>query len=183
MTTVGRTWLALVRQFILCGLIGASLLLAGGARDAWGEAAEANALEQIKSQLDEIEAALGREDVTAEMLAGFRQSLNAATDAVRAKIDELEPRLRELEERLKQLGPAPAKDAPPEAEEVTNERDELTATISEVDGALKQARLLSVKIDQLSERLAQKRHALYAGELFARSPSILDPFFWRDAFH
>ena len=23
---------------------------------------------------------------------------------------------------------------------------------------------------------------MYAGELFARSPSILDPFFWRDAF-
>ena len=117
------------------------------------------------------------------MLAGFRQSLNTATDAMRAKVDELEPRLRELEERLKQLGPAPAKDAPPEAEEVTNERDELTATISEVDGALKQARVLAVRIEQLSERLAQKRHALYAGELFARSPSILDPFFWLDAFH
>jgi potassium-dependent mechanosensitive channel len=182
--TIRHTWLAFCRQFVLCGLIGACLLAGGaGTRHAWAEPAEAGSLESIKSTLDEIEAALGREDVTADMLAGFRQSLNTATDAVRAKVDELEPRLRELEERLKQLGPAPAKDAPPESEEVTNERDELTATISEVDGALKQARVLAVRIEQLSERLAQKRHALYAGELFARSPSILDPFFWLDAFH
>ena len=42
-------------------------------------------------------------------------------------------------------------------------------TFSELDGALKQARLLSVRVDQLSERVAQKRHALYASELFARN--------------
>jgi hypothetical protein len=34
----------------------------------------------------------------------------------------------------------------------------------------------------LSERVAQKRHALYANELFARTASALDPFFWADAF-
>ena len=53
---------------------------------------------------------------------------------------------------------------------------------SELDGALKQARLLSLRVDQLSERVAQKRHALYASELFARTASALDPFFWADAF-
>ncbi len=45
---------------------------------------------------------------------------------------------------------------------------------------MKQYRVLAVRVEQLSERLAQKRHALYASELFARSPSILDPSFWRD---
>src|SRR5437879_5255396 len=45
------------------------------------------------------------------------------------------------------------------------------------------ARLLSVRIDQLSERVSQQRHALYARELFARSASMLDPFFWSEAFH
>jgi small-conductance mechanosensitive channel len=34
----------------------------------------------------------------------------------------------------------------------------------------------------LGDRVAQKRHALYANELFARSPSVLDPTFWTDVY-
>ncbi len=183
--TIRHVWPAIGRQFVFWSLLGA-FLLAGAelAGNAWGQGqpSEAASLESIKASLDEIEAAIGREDVTAETLAGLRRSLNSAMDGIRAKIEELEPRVRELEERLKQLGPAPAKDAPPETAEIANEREELTATFSELDGALKQYRVLSVRIEQLSERLAQKRHALYASELLARSPSILDPFFWLDAF-
>jgi hypothetical protein len=67
-------------------------------------------------------------------------------------------------------------------ETVAKEREELTASFREVEGALKEARLLSVRMDQLSERVSQKRHALYARELFARSASVLDPSFWSDAF-
>ncbi len=162
-----------------------AVVLAAGtglAGKAWGEEqpAEAAALEQLKASLDEIEAAIGREDITAEALQEMRRSLTTATDTIRGKIEELEPRVRELEERLKQLGPAPEKDAPAESEEITNERDELTAKFSELGGALKQYRDLSLRVGQLSERLAQKRHALYASELLARTQSILDPSFWRD---
>ena len=82
---------------------------------------------------------------------------------------------------MKQLGPAPAKDAPPENPDIANEREELTKQFGEMDGELKQAKVLSLRVDQLSERVAQKRHSLYARELFARSPSVLDPFFWQDA--
>src|SRR5712691_11555276 len=183
--TIRRIRSAIGRQFVFWSLLAVFLAAGAGlAGKAWGEEqpAEAAALEQLKASLDEIEASIGRDDITAEMLAGQRRSLTAAADAIRGKIEELEPRVRELDERLKQLGPAPAKDAPAESEEITNERDELTAKFSELDGALKQYRVLSVRIEQLSERLAQKRHALYASELLARSPSILDPFFWLDAF-
>ena len=58
----------------------------------------------------------------------------------------------------------------------------LICTHAELEGELKQARVLQVRIDQLSERVAQKRHALYASELFARTASALDPHFWGDAF-
>src|SRR5262249_5219168 len=149
---------------------------------AGAEASDTAWLETIKDTLDEIEATVGRDDVTAEALAGVRQKLNAAMDTLRGKIDEVEPQARDVEERLKQLGPAPAKDAPPETAEIAAEREELTTTFAELDGALKQARVLAVRIDQLSERVAQKRHALYANELFARSASALDPSFWLAAF-
>ncbi len=89
--------------------------------------------------------------------------------------------MAEAEERVKQLGPPPAKDAPPEAPDIAAERDELVKNFGELDGLLKQARVLAVRIDQLSERVAQKRHALYASELFARTASVLDPHFWLDA--
>ncbi len=114
------------------------------------------------------------------MLAGFRQTLNATTDSLRGKIEDLEPRANELHQRLDQLGPAPAKDAPPESADVANERADLTKQFSEVDGDLKQARVLSLRAEQLSDRVSQRRHALYAQELFARSPSVLNPSFWMD---
>jgi potassium-dependent mechanosensitive channel len=178
---ITRIW---IRQLAFLGLA-VALLVAGalpGGR-AWAEPAEEPSLESIKTTLDEIEEAVGREDVTQETLVELRQKLNATADTLRGKIDELEPRVNEAEERLKQLGPAPAKDAPPESQEIADQRKELTESFSELDGALKQARVLSVRIEQLSERVSQKRHALYANELFARTSSVLDPFFWSDAFN
>ena len=160
---ITRIW---IRQLAFLGLA-VALLVAGalpGGR-AWAEPAEEPSLESIKTTLDEIEEAVGRDDVTQETLVELRQKLNATADTLRGKIDELEPRVNEAEERLKQLGPAPAKDAPPESQEIADQRKELTESFSELDGALKQARVLSVRIEQLSERVSQKRHALYANEL------------------
>src|SRR5262249_39047597 len=178
---ITRTWIRLFALLTVAGL----LLVAGALPrgQAWAEPAEGPSLESIKTTLDEIEELVGRDDVTQEALVEARQKLNTAADALRGKIDELEPRTQEAEQRLKQLGPALAKDAPPEAQEVADQRKELTESFNELDGALKQARVLSVRIEQLSERVSQKRHALYASELFARTSSALDPFFWSDAFN
>jgi small-conductance mechanosensitive channel len=173
-----RAWPAAAPTFLLAAfllLAHAGLLSGAGAQDA-----PSVTLDAIKGSVEEIEHAVGRDDISAEELADLRQKLNAAAEALRAKIDEIEPRAQEVDERLKQLGPLPAKDAPPESPEVTKEREELTKNFSELDGALKAARVLSVRIEQLSERVAQKRHALYARELFARTSSALDPFFWSD---
>jgi small-conductance mechanosensitive channel len=178
---IRRTRLAAGRQAVFWAIAGAFLLSAVVLHEtARAESSEPPSLESIKSSLDEIEAAVDSEDTTAETLAGFRQTLNTTTEALRAKVDELEPRVREMDERLKQLGPAPAKDAPPENPDIASQREELTKQFSEIDGDLKQARLLSTRVDQLSERVSQRRHALYARELFARSPSVLNPFFWQD---
>jgi potassium efflux system protein len=136
---------------------------------------------EAKAALDEIEAALGREELGTDELAALRGKLNATADQLRANIEDIEPRAREAEERLKQLGPAPAKDAPPETAEIARERAELTTSFGQLDGALKEARVLAVRSDQLSERIAQRRHMLYARELFARSASALDPSLWSDA--
>jgi potassium-dependent mechanosensitive channel len=180
---IGRIQPGLWRQFVLWTLTAALLLATVGfERKAWAEAGEEPSLEELKKSLDEIEAAVDSEDITAETLAGFRDKLNSATDILRKKIDWLEPRAKEAEDRLKELGPAPAKDAPAESAEIAGQRKELTDEFNDVDGELKQARVLTVKTDQLGDRVAQKRHALYANELFARSASILDPSFWTEVY-
>ena len=181
--TIRRTWLALGRHAVCLAIAGAFLVSAAvldRPAQAQAQSSEPPSLESIKSSLDEIEAGVDSEDVTPETLARFRQTLNTATETLRAQVDELEPRVRELEERVKQLGPAPAKDAPPESADVASQREELTKQVGELDGELKQAKVLSLRADQLSERVSQKRHSLYARELFARTPSVLDPFFWMD---
>ena len=171
------------RQFVLWTLTGALLFASAGFdRSAWAQSSEEPSIEDIKKSLDEIESAVDSEDITSETLAGFRDKLNSATDILRKKIDWLEPRAREAEDRLKELGPAPAKDAPAESAEIASQREELTSQFNDVDGELKQARVLTVRTDQLGDRVAQKRHALYANELFARSASILDPSFWSEVY-
>ena len=180
---IGRIQPGLWRQFVLWTLTAALLLATVGfERKAWAEAGEEPSIEELKKSLDEIEAATDSEDITAETLAGFRDKLNSATDILRKKIDWLEPRAKEAEDRLKELGPAPAKDAPAESTEIAGQRKELTDEFNDIDGELKQARVLTVKTDQLGDRVAQKRHALYANELFARSASILDPSFWTEVY-
>ena len=134
---IGRTWPAIGRAIVLLTL--ASALLFASAlsdRKAWAQqpAAEASSVESIKKSLDQIEEALGGDDITPDTLAGFRQTLNSAMDALRAKIEELEPRVQEAQERLQQLGPAPAKDAPAESPEMAKEREEHTTQFSELDG-------------------------------------------------
>jgi small-conductance mechanosensitive channel len=174
-----HTSIAFVRGLFVC----ATLLITVFAGTLPPAAAEAtDSVESIKATIEQIEHAVGQADATAEELAEARQKLNAAADGLRAKIEELEPRLREIEERFKELGPAPEKEEPPESAEIAKQRQELTTSLAEVEGALKQARVLLVHIDQLSERVAQKRHGLYARELFARSASALDPFFWVQVF-
>ncbi|MGZ3326105.1 MAG: DUF3772 domain-containing protein [Xanthobacteraceae bacterium] len=182
--TIGRTRSGIWRQFVLWTLAAALLLIASAVfeRNAWAEAGEEPSVEEIKKSLDEIEAAVDSEDITAETLAGFRDTLNSSADILRKKIDWLEPRAQEAGDRLKELGPAPAKDAPAESPEIASQRKELTEQFNDVDGELKQARVLTVRTGQLGDRVAQKRHALYANELFARSPSVLDPTFWTDVY-
>ena len=139
------------------GCVGAALIfcaLVAEMSPARAQPSYQPSLESIKATVDEIEQAVAREDVTSEALAEARQKLNGAADALRAKIEELEPRLHEIEERLKQLGPAPEKDEPAEPPEIAKQRAELTTALAEVEAALKQARVLLVHIDLVSDRSA-----------------------------
>jgi small-conductance mechanosensitive channel len=141
----------------------------------------AAALERIKAALDQIETALKAENLSVQALTELRGNIVGLRDELRAQIEQLTPRAAEISARLKQLGPPPAKDASPEAPAVAAEREQLGQNFRQIDGALKQARLLAVRTEQLSDRIFERRRALYARQLLARGNSALDPLFWVEA--
>ncbi|HEX2216193.1 MAG TPA: DUF3772 domain-containing protein [Xanthobacteraceae bacterium] len=158
-----------------------AVLLLGLALPAAGQQVPepaAAALERIRLALDHVETALSSESVSAATLGELRRTIVSARDELRTRIEELTPRAAEIDARLKQLGPAPAKDAPPEEPAIAAEREQLTQSFSQLDGALKQARLLLVRTDQLGDRISERRRELYARELLQRGASALDPFLW-----
>jgi small-conductance mechanosensitive channel len=169
----------------LCGAAFWLLLLAGlllAPAPAFTQPAEpVRSIEALKSSLDEVETALASADTTAARLAELRPTLIATRDDLRARLTELEPRLADVEARLKQLGPAPPAGGPAELPAVAAERDQLSRAFGEVDGAIKQARTLLVRADQLGDRITERRQALYAREVFARGASAFAPSFWADA--
>jgi potassium-dependent mechanosensitive channel len=142
--------------------------------------APAAAIEAFKADLDEIEAVLRRESLSDNTLAELRGRLAELRDRLRAQADALEPQLADLDARLKQLGEAPEADAPKEDPAISAERERLTKSYGEVDAALKQTKLLSLRAEQLSERVTDRRRAIFAQRLFARSASVLSPSFWKD---
>src|SRR5262247_1235726 len=71
-------------------------------------------LEPFKFELDQVEAAIGREGISDDALAELRDRVGGVRDNLRGRIDALEPQLSEVDTRQKQLGPPPPPTAPPE---------------------------------------------------------------------
>lgn len=169
-----------LRAFIVKSAIAAVwALLALGASVAAEQLGEPpGTLESYKLSLDQLESTAAREGLGNEALLDIRARISPIRDGLRAKSEELEPKLAEITTRLKKLGEAPEQGAPAEDPAIAAERAELNKLHREVDAALKQARLLMLRSDQIVERTIDKRRAIFARELMHRSSSIASPSFW-----
>jgi potassium efflux system protein len=163
----------------LLGLMALALALPAGAQQP-AEPTKLAALESLKLSLDQIEITVSRDGLTPGRLVETQRSLAPLRDDLRVRIGEIEPQLAQLAARLKELGAGPGKDAPAEQPAITAERDQLTRQVSELDAALRLAKLLALRADQLADRLAERRSTIFTQRLLERSPSMLDPFFWTD---
>ena len=134
----------------------------------------------LKQLLDEIQQAIGHPGQTDQSLTELREKLAPIRDGLRAQFDVLDPRLAEVDSRLSELGPAPAAGQPPEAATIAEERAKLSQTHAEVDGALKETRLLSLHADDIAARINESRRSLFSRALFQRTPGVLDTGFWSE---
>ncbi len=75
----------------------------------------------------------------------------------------------------------PAKDAPAESPTLAEERTRLNKEYSEIEGPLKQTKLLASRADQLADQITERRRAAYARQLFEQTPSVISPSLWLDS--
>jgi potassium efflux system protein len=137
-------------------------------------------LETIRSVFDYVESGITASSRRSE-LARLRDAIEPLRSELKQKIEGLEPRLAEIETRIKTMGPAPAKDAPAEDAGMADQRKQIGAQQAEIDGLLKQARVLALRGEQIVARIDEMRRARLADRLFERTMSVLDPKLWLGA--
>jgi small-conductance mechanosensitive channel len=137
-------------------------------------------LEGFKTELEDISKGFDGAQTEEELLA-LRQRLAPLRDQMRQRAAALEPRLKQITDRLAELGAVPAFGAAPEDATVAGERSRLNAAQGELDNAVKQARLLAGRADELADRINTRRRQIFTDRLFAHSANLFDPAFWAAA--
>lgn len=136
-------------------------------------------IDQAKTQLEQVTAALKRDSLDDAALQALNAQLTPAANAMQTAIDTLTPRLAAAKARLDQLGPKPDEKAPPESPSVTADRDEQQKLYNATDDTMRRARLLSLQVEQTGTSIVSRRRAMFVSTLFQRSRSILSPDLWR----
>lgn len=131
--------------------------------------------------LDSTQQALAREGLTDAQLAELTGEASAIENEALAIATELVPQVDALKEQLEQLGPPPGEGEGQEAPEVTERRTTLDERRAELEGILKEARLVVVRARQLEGEAIAKRHNRFLRSLTERAANIVEPGFWRDA--
>ena len=141
-------------------------------------------LEQAKLQLDHIEAALSRQDLSDDTLVDLRNTLEPISALITAIQLELRPRVEALKARLAQLGPPPeavAGATAPPVDENREEREAQIAGLARVEGLVAAANALQVQATQLRTSIADTRRKQLSGRVLARTPGIFSPTLWTEA--
>lgn len=149
--------------------------------EAAGRIRTSELIDQAKSRLDQVTAALRRDSLDDAALSSLKDSLGPAADQLKQAIGLLGPRLADAKERLDKLGPKPDAKAPPESPDVTRDRDEQQKRHARAEELLKRAQLLDLQLDQTNARIVSRRRALFVGTLMQRSDSLLSPTLWASA--
>jgi small-conductance mechanosensitive channel len=136
-----------------------------------------DAADSAKTLLDQIEARLERR-LSNDELNEVRRQLDPVREALAKAVEQLQPRLAEARGRLEQLGPAPAEGAAAEGAEARALREQQTRAVAELDGLIRNLRVQLVRIDQIADRIVERRRQMFTAELLDRSTPIVDPRSW-----
>jgi small-conductance mechanosensitive channel len=165
-----------------CAVVAALLLFGASAVFAADEPVAATVrLEQIRAELDRVEASAKKPDQSRRALLQYREEIEPLRTELREIVEKVEPLHAQTEKLLKQLGPPPGTDKPPEALSVASEREQQTIAMRNIDAALRQARLLTERSEQIAAAIDEQRRAAFTGLFFERGKSFFAPALWLGA--
>ncbi len=175
-----RAPLRLLAAFLFAVVASVSIVPGARAADTNLQAVRER-LDTIRDVFDSAENTLKQTSLRDPDFVALRDSINPLRAEIRAKIGEIEPRTAETQKRLGELGPAPKEGAPAEDARITVERDTQTKLLADLDSAMKQARLLNVRGEQLADQIDAVRRTRFKDRLLTRGESILSPTLWLTA--
>ena len=172
---------ARLRRFILLMFLGMAATWAPGAAAQTVEPSDSaivNAqqvlIEGFTRQTDELEKQLDSNLAEDGKLVEVRLKLEQLGRELLASATAFRPRLQEINARLEQLGPAPAT-GQTEPEIVTSERQALASEKAEINAVLGRAESLSIRVNQLIEKIGQLRSDLFRN-LLTKRYALADAF-------
>jgi small-conductance mechanosensitive channel len=136
-------------------------------------------LDATRTMLDAVENDLKYDARSEDRLVALKRRLAPLRDQLDGRLAELDPRLKQIDQRIAQLG-APPGLAGSEDAAVAAERLRLAGQHGDIEGAIKQAKLLSERAFDLDEEINQRRREMFNDRLFGRSAGLLDTAFWND---
>jgi small-conductance mechanosensitive channel len=125
-------------------------------------------IENLTKQTDELEKRIAVNAEDDARLVEIRLQLEELGRALLASGVAFRPRLSEINARVEQLGPPPADGQPPEPDIVTGERQTLVAEKAEINAVLGLAESLSIRVNDLVERIGLLRSELFRSVLTKR---------------
>ncbi|MGV6871269.1 DUF3772 domain-containing protein [Pseudochelatococcus sp. B33] len=138
-------------------------------------------LNNVRSELDQLEARMAAGSLAEEQLSELRARVVDTSGKIRGLIAELSPRAAALNAQLAQLGPRPAEGEPPEAEATAHEREDRTRALAELQATINLAEATLVRATQVATAINDQRREAFANEVFAHTYSLLSPRLWVDA--
>lgn len=131
------------------------------------------------AQIDALERQVETVKDSEPDLSQRRAEVGAVIEDIDKAAEQLKPLIDAAKQQAAKLGPAPGKGDPPESHQVAAERKRLVGVIAALDGGLKSTELVKERSRQLSSRIQEMRHGIFAQRLFERSPSPLLPQTWQ----
>jgi potassium-dependent mechanosensitive channel len=135
-------------------------------------------LDPLKGDLERMEKALGRANVSDGEMERFRERLKPLEDELRTFLNEAQGRVDAAKARQEQLGPKPDDKSPHESAELAREREERDRVLKDALEGQKLGNALLVQADQLSNQLTERKRTAFRKVLFeAHSPFVM-PELW-----
>lgn len=131
--------------------------------------------------LDDAEKDLAKPDISNDRLGDWRDQLSDMVLEARGVAAMVAPDIQSLHSDLAALGTPPAQDAPSEAPNVIARRKELNAELASLEGAAKEAGLVSIRASRLLAEVKAIQRDRFTDSILARGQSPLAPAIWKKA--